>query len=184
MPLAVFRQYFFVCFPLFLLWGLLLYQLSGRWYVYEQYSYGWYVPLIALALLWQKAAGGTPVRRCASAPIGEEGIGAVGGDVGSLATIHRLPVGLCASLFALLAFCYLPIRLIQGDLPGFRFVDWALGMETVGLTLLAVFMMGGWKWVRQLAFPICFILIAIPWPTQVESRTIHGLAMAAMPLAA
>ena len=96
----------------------------------------------------------------------------------SLSVLCPLPSVFCASLFAFLALCYLPIRLIQGELTSFRFVDWALGFETVGLTLLAVFMVGGWKWVGRLAFPICFILIAIPWPTQVESRSIHGLAIA------
>src|SRR5205807_3578711 len=34
------------------LWFILFWQLSNEWWVNEQYSYGWFVPIFALFLFW------------------------------------------------------------------------------------------------------------------------------------
>jgi len=78
-------------------------------------------------------------------------------------------------LFAMLAFLYLPTRLIEGVIPEWRLIQWALGVEAVGLTLCAILLAKGPARLRQAAFPICFFFVAIPWPTLIEAPVIQSL---------
>jgi exosortase len=84
----------------------------------------------------------------------------------------RWPVFL---LFVLFGFLYLPTRLVEEATPEWRPIEWALGIEAIGLTLCAVFLGKGRGWLRQVAFPICFFLVAIPWPTIIEAPVIQSL---------
>jgi exosortase len=79
------------------------------------------------------------------------------------------------SAFCLLAFMYLPTRLIEEATPEWRPIQWSLGFEAVGLTLCAVYLAKGWGWLRQVAFPLCFFFVAIPWPTVIEAPVIQSL---------
>ncbi len=107
-------------------------------------------------------------------------------------------------LFAGGAFLYAPTRLIQEANPEWRLVSWLLALEVVGLTLLAMGQMpkgrGRKAEVRgQVAassdqmsqpasdlcpllsvlwFPVCFFLVAVPWPTLLEGPLIQGLSRA------
>jgi exosortase len=64
---------------------------------------------------------------------------------------------------------------VEGATPEWRPIQWALGVIAIGLTLCAVQMGKGRGWLRQVAFPICFFFVAIPWPTLVEQPIIQGL---------
>jgi exosortase len=77
--------------------------------------------------------------------------------------------------FILLALLYLPTRLIEGATPEWRIIQWSLGFETVGLTLCAIYLACGPLCLKRCLFPICFILIAIPWPTLIEAPVIQSL---------
>jgi exosortase len=74
-----------------------------------------------------------------------------------------------------LAFLYLPTRLIEKATPEWRPIQWSLGIEAIGLTLCAVYLGKGRGWLRQVAFPICFFFVAIPWPTPIEAPVIQSL---------
>jgi exosortase len=73
-------------------------------------------------------------------------------------------------------FLYLPIRLIEGATPEWRPLQWAFALQTVGLTLYAVYLAGGKEWLRLAAFPLTFILVAVPWPSVVEQPIIQNLS--------
>ena len=45
----------------------------------------------------------------------------------------------------------------------------------IALSLYAVFLTGGWPWVKHFAFPICFILVAVNWPYRIENSLKHRL---------
>ena len=81
-------------------------------------------------------------------------------------------------LFSLLAFLYLPTRLIEAGTPEWRPIQWSLGIEAVGLTLCAIYLGKGRGWLGQLAFPICFFFVAIPWPSPIEQPIIQNLTRA------
>ena len=165
--------------PLAWLWFVLVNDLRVEWTVNPQYSYGWAVPFLCAFLIWQKiqksevggswsVAGG---RR-------QEDVASVG--KGSPVSGFRFPI------FALV-FCavlYAPTRLIEEANPGWRLVSWALALEVVGLTLIFIRLalgasrppVSGFRFqVSDFVFPVCFFLVAVPWPSHIETSLIQGL---------
>ncbi len=131
------------------LWGMLVYHLSVHWALNPQYGYGWFVPILALYLL---------TRRWSSRP-------APAMDANRWATIAFI-----AGLVAIP-----PTWIIAQPNPDWRLLSWAFALETVAVTLAAVDYAGDGPWLRHFAFPVCFILIAIPWPTALENFVIQNL---------
>ena len=147
--------------PFGYLWFRLLNNLRLEWATDPQYGYGWAVPVLCLGLLirrWHRAKSSR-----------------VENEPGNGAVLSPGDQRIVMLLFACLAFLYLPTRLIEGATPEWRPIQWLLGFETVGLTLCAIRMWKGEGWMRQLAFPICFLFVAIPWPTLIETPIIQGL---------
>jgi len=139
--------------PLGYLWFHLIDNLRLEWTTDPQYSYGLVVPLLVVGLLlrrWQHS--GSP---CAS-----------------MAGNPWQAVLLCGFF----AFLYLPTRLVEEATPEWRPIEWSLGIQTVGLTLYAIYLAGGKSLFRQTAFPVAFFLVAIPWPTLFEHPIIQGLS--------
>ena len=155
-----------VLLPLAFLWFILINQLRFEWTVNPQYAYGWAVPVLCVYLGWQR------VRRS------KFGVRSSEFDVRAVRT-PMLYTG-----FALCALLLAPTRLIQEANPEWRLVSWALALEVIGLTLLLVRsyplplcaqpVPDLWS-LRHLAFPICFFLVAVPWPTIVEGPVIQRL---------
>ena len=102
--------------PLAWLWFRLIDHLRLEWAVNPQYAYGWAVPFLCLYLLGRKADMLKPETLRRRAPF-------------SFAALQRFSV-------SLLAFLYLPTRLIQEANPEWRLVSWALALEVIGITLL------------------------------------------------
>ncbi len=149
-----FAKWALLILPLGYLWFHLLDNLRLEWTTDPQYSYGLVVPLLVIGLLmrrWQHCAG----RSCAS----------VAGNP-----------WLAVLFVCLLAFLYLPTRLVEEATPEWRPLQWSLGIQTVGLTLYAIYLAGGKGVLRQAAFPVVFFLVAIPWPTLFEQPIIQGLS--------
>jgi exosortase len=65
-------------------------------------------------------------------------------------------------------FLLLPVRLFEKGVPDFRLTGWIHAAVAVGVTLLVLWRIGGLLWVRHFAFPICFTLVAVPWPRYLE----------------
>ena len=138
------------------LWLLLLDQLWLEWSTNADYSYGFFVPLLALYLFvlrWQSWQ--TPVAS-SSTPA---------------------PRWLCFTL-ALLAFCFFPVRMVQVANPEWRFVSWALATIVIGITLGLFWQRGGKSWAWHFAFPIAFVFTAVPWPTLLEGPLTQSLMRA------
>lgn len=138
--------------PLAWLWFVLLDDLRGEWTVNPQYSYGWAVPFLCVFLIVQNLKSESRNQKSE--------------------THFRFQF-----LFALLALLYAPTRLIQEANPGWRFVSWALALEVIGITFCALRMVSGTgRWaVGAWRFPLLFFLVAVPWPTVVESPLIQAL---------
>jgi exosortase len=143
--------------PLVYLWFRLVNNLRLEWATNPQYGYGLLVPFLCIGLLIRRWHSFSEVRSQKSAILNPWS----------------------AVWFSiLLAFLYLPTRLIEAATPEWRPIQWALGIEAAGLTLCAIYLGGGRGWLRQLAFPICFFFVAIPWPTLVETPIIQALTRA------
>jgi exosortase len=174
---SAFRQVF-CALPLVWLWFVLINDLRVEWTINPQYGYGWAVPFLCLFLIWQKIQK-------------------------SEARSQKPEVSFSSStfyfLFALCAALYAPTRLIEEANPGWRLTGWALALEVVGLTLIFIRLApaafphrsdrgeGQGKTslpaslsafqhfsVSDFAFPICFFLVAVPWPTGIEQFFIQG----------
>src|SRR4029450_818852 len=129
------------------LWFGLCRELSGEWSVNEQYSFGCFVPFFALYLFWLRWQDRPPteIRNPKS-------------EIRKRQTIAAL---LAISALLLL----LPVRLFEIANPEWRLLAWSHTAIVVTLTLLLIWCAGGKAWLRHFAFPIAFILVAVPWPT-------------------
>ena len=156
------RQLAVLSLPLAYLWFRLLHNLWPEWTTNPQNGYGLLVPLLCVGLLLRRlaAANGVDGKRIADNGQRECGNRAATLQVGA---------------FAALSFLYLPTRLIEAATPEWRPIQWALGIEAVGLTVCAIYLSRGRGWLRQVLFPICFIFVAIPWPSLVETPVIQSL---------
>jgi exosortase len=121
-----------------------------EWSLNPQYGYGWSVPVLCAYLLWRRW-----LTRPAPAPP-------------SYSTIAMILMLVCA-------FAFLPIRFIAEANPDWRLLSWALAIVGVGLSILYVYLVGGWPWARHFAFPILFFLVAVPWPMQFEQLVTQNL---------
>lgn len=148
------KRWALLILPLGYLWFHLLDSLWPEWDTNPQYSYGLVVPILVIGLL---------LRRCF---LGEK-------RQGSVAGINPWPAVWFAGV---LAFLYLPTRLIEAATPAWRPIQWLLALETVGLTLYGIYLVGGKPWLKRTAFPILFFLVAIPWPSPIETPLIQGLS--------
>ena len=137
------------------LWFVLCHQLSGEWSLNEQYNYGWFVPFFCAALFWL---------RWEDAPSAE-------------VTGHRSQVSArtAIALAVLALLLLLPLRVFEIGNPDWRPLGWIHAVIVVTITLLAVWWMGGRAWVRHFAFPVGFILVAVPWISPIEQPVVQGL---------
>src|SRR5438270_13688818 len=110
------------------LWFVLIDELHLAWSVYPQYSYGWSVPLLCGILFWQRWLDRPPAEQ----------------------PIHA---GLIGTAACFLSLAFLPTRFLQEAFPDWRRLDWALGLEVTGISLYAIYLAGGLRWVKHFAFP-------------------------------
>ena len=138
-----------------LLWLWLFFHLHAEWTLNAQYHYGWAVPFLAGFLFfarWQTAPATEPP------PARGARRAAVLG-------------WLC------LAFL-LPLRVVEEANPDWRLLSWTLALCVVAYALSAIFRASGWGWVTHFGFPICFPLVAVPWPVQMENAIVQALTRA------
>ena len=136
-----------------LLWLVLCRHLSGEWWLNEQYSYGWFVPFFCAYLFWLRWENRPQVRGQRS-----EVTGHVARGVAALALLLLLP-----------------LRVFEIGNPDWRPLSWVHAIIVVTLTLVGLWWMGGPRWVRHFAFPVGFILVAVPWISPIEQPVVQGL---------
>ncbi len=155
--------------PLGCFWAVLIYQLGAQWSAFEQYSYGWAVPVVCACLM---------VRKRRSKP----------GDTSDHQTMddgqHRedvepsrfyLPSSIRYRLLLVAALAYAPIRFLHEANPIWRLTSLGLALDVIGITLLCL---ACGRWSRRLVvcwFPLCFFLVAVPWPSALESFVTQSL---------
>jgi len=168
LPLAVLGAY----------WLSLIHQLGAQWSIYEQYNYGWSVPFLCAYLIWRKAQGAR--RKAQSA---------------------RSFLPWSRSLVVFLALLYAPTRWLHEANPVWRLTSLLWTLEVVGITFLVLHLLAEGNWQRpeasstplpsslsprpsplfslppafSLAFPICFFLVAVPWPYPLETFLVQTL---------
>lgn len=132
------------------LWFVLARQLSLEWSINPQYAYGWSVLPLAGVLAWRRW-----VTRPATSRPEHPGLACV-----------------CASLFA---FLFLPERLVFEVGADWRLLNWVLAISVIGVTLCGIYLTGGRRWLLHFAFPVLFVLVAVPWVMHIERPIIQFL---------
>jgi len=69
----------------------------------------------------------------------------------------------------------LPLRVFEIGNPDWRPLSWTHALIVVTITLLAIWWAGGRNWLRHFAFPVAFILVAVPWISPIEQPVVQGL---------
>lgn len=141
-------------------WGWLFFILSGEWDAHEQYSHGWFIPLLAGWIFYQ---------RWSTRP-----------------EVQPVPRGVQVVSLAVLALLSAPVALgilITGTYPDWRIVLWGLGLAALLASMALTALSGGLPWVRHLSFAYVFALVAIPWPSQPERWLTEELSLLAAQIA-
>jgi Transmembrane exosortase (Exosortase_EpsH) len=151
-------------------WLVLVHQLGAQWSAYPQYHYGWSVPVLVIILVWRrwKAGPGLALFAIDAATGTEQRTEPIAAQAGRFGKDWSIPLAL------VLAAAWLPTRLIEEANPVWRLTSWAMAIEVVGLTLCIIKWLGGSGWLKQLWFPVAFILMAVPWPSQVEALIVQS----------
>lgn len=136
------------------LWLWLFFHLSAEWSLNPQYNYGWGVPFLLLLIFYFRWQG-------RPAPD-------ISGRNNAIVTVAL------AFVMALL----FPVRVVEEANPDWRFLSWVLAFCVVDFSLLSLLRAGGAKWVRHFAFPVCFPLVAVPWPVQFENFVVQTMMRA------
>jgi Transmembrane exosortase (Exosortase_EpsH) len=118
-------------------WSSLFYQLSKFWSLAEDYQYGWAAPVLMAFMLY---------RQCRTLPPADR----------LMAGTAPFVAGLCARLMV-------PTRVILEANPDWRLALWWSAGLTIVFTFAMLFDIGGWNFVKHFAFPVLFVLTAVPW---------------------
>jgi exosortase len=147
------RVDWFAVAAVLVLWVEIVSRLRFEWSINPQYNYGWTVPFLAAFLFWRRAQRlpepSTPMLR---------------------------PLVIAAIIGAVVFL--IPMRLVQEANPDWRLLSWGMAGVAVVVSLGAVYLSGGLRWLRHFAFPVLFFLVAVPWPTQFEQLIIQTLMRA------
>jgi len=135
-----------------LAWFASIRILWGDWRIDPQYGYGMVVPLLMLGLL---------LKRIPDMPSRD-----------SLRSLNRWIGNL--ALMAACLILMLVIPLAEAN-PDWRPLGVLSSLMAVMISLFVLYLTGGMAWLRHLAFPLCFFLIAVPWPRNLEQSVMGGL---------
>jgi exosortase len=132
------------------IWAPVVYLLGAQWSIFEEYNYGWAVPILCLYLAGQKF----PSRPPATAPGWKK-----------------------TAFFLLVAagLVFWMMRVLQEANPVWRLPSFGLALAAVAMTLLVIYLTQGGSRAGHFIFPVVFFLVAVPWPTPAEDAVIQTL---------
>lgn len=129
-------------------WAWLFWACGGEWAFSSDYSYGWFVPLLALYFLWKRWDEGDLAWQGEKAKTWQDGVAWCG-------------------IFASLLLVF-PLEVIRQTPIYWRPILWGIGGVTMVNTLSVAWLTGGRQRLRAFLFPTFFLLVGIPWPTFLE----------------
>jgi exosortase len=132
-------------------WLLIWNQQRLEWSVNPTYAYGWAVPLLAGYLFYE---------RWRTRP------------AAALTPGHSLVWLLVPALFLA---AYLPVRVVQEANPDWVKINWIMAGLMISLSLAAVYSVSGRRGLWHCAFPILFLMTALPWPVWMEDNLTKSL---------
>lgn len=130
--------------------------LSLEWSINPQYQYGWAVAPITLYWLFGSK------QKTGSATQWDSGL--------------TVPAKRTAFLILSLALtAWTPALILNQSHPEWRFTLWALTALTVCFWLTSAYLTGGKNRLNRFLFPVLFLWIGVPWPSQLETPLVQWL---------
>ena len=131
-------------------WLLLIFQLSITWDTNEQYSHGYFVPLLCLFLLLK-----------ANVP-----------EVSDVQSPSKKNlIGKAFILFGIpLMLFFAALWVVRGANSDWRLLNLTLFAVVVIFTLTQWYDRGGWNHIKPMLFPLFFFVVAIPWPLATDLK--------------
>jgi exosortase len=137
--------FFFTACSLLLVWWVVVRILWTDWRIDPQYGYGFLVPFLVVGLLMKRWED----RPRASLP----------------SSSGKWIAGFFVVSSSLLLALVIPISEAN---PDWRPVGLLAAILAVMISLCFLYLTGGLRWLLHFSFPICFFLIAVPWPRNFE----------------
>ena len=128
---------------------MLIFQLSTVWEISDQYSHGYLVPILCFFLLIKTNSY--------SELTSEKKLSLLQGKTW---LFFGIP------LILTLPFLWI-VRVANSD---WRLLNIVLFSIVFIITIIPFYDSGGWKRTRNLIFPICFFIVAIPWPLSYDLK--------------
>lgn len=126
-------------------------RLGPVWCSNSDYESGWLIPILAVLLF---------LERCRDSPAPIVPAAGFKGLVMAPAFLTTLGLGAIA----------------LEVLPEWRLGGWLFSLSLVGLVMQALYNLGGKPWAHHFAFPACFFLIGVPWPSRIEEPIVQLLS--------
>ena len=148
------------------LWLPVFYRLSFFWETNDQYSHGWFVPLLAGWIFytrWQTLPPAAPPPSAIRYPQLAFSPWSLG------------PLVLLSPVLLLLAGSYL----IAEANPNWRMMMWIMAGSAFFASLVLTQLVGGTAWTKHLWFAFFFALVSVPWPYSPEKWLTLELSMLA-----
>lgn len=130
--------------------------LSLEWSINPQYQYGWAVAPITLYWLFGSKSNFEPDSQSQTSCT----------HFGKRNAILTLSLALLA---------WIPILILNQSHPEWRFTLWALTALTTGFWLAGSYLTGGKNRFSRYLFPVLFLWIGVPWPSQLETPLVQWL---------
>jgi exosortase len=132
-------------------WCVLWAQLRFEWGHNPQYQYGLAVPFIGLYLLYLRF-----LDRPKPLP-----------QLSAKGLVQGLALGLIVVLY--------PLLIVFETNIDWRMLIWGQTVLVFAFSLLFLYFLGSWPWVRHFAWVFIFFACAVPWPTGLELALVHRL---------
>jgi exosortase len=133
---------------LVLLWADFIWIVHREWVYNDQYSYGWLTLFLLFYLIYV---------RISNRPEGTPG-------------------GFKVTALVWLGIVVMTVnRIVLESNPEWRVVLWLHALTIFAITLVLLWRMGGWRWLRHFAPVFALMLFAVPWPTFLENSVTGGL---------
>jgi exosortase len=148
-----------IAISLLFCWFQFFNQMRVIWSAREQYAYGWFVPLLAAALLWQRWKDRPAPQVATQKP-----------EVGGPWSVVCTPWSVFFLLVLLLLF-----RVLEAANLNWNLLYWIHALTLLGMSLGALRLCAGQPALRHYSFPLFFILTSLAWPTRIDEWVTQGL---------
>lgn len=132
------------------IWLPVVYLLGAQWSIFPEYQYGWSVPVLSLYLT------GLRLPTCPTASLPQR-------------------KGAVVVVLVFAGAIFWGMRGLQEADPLWRLASYGLVLPALAMTGSLVYLAGGYVRLRHFIFPAAFFLVAVPWPTPVETFIIQTL---------